>query len=92
MGGDDVRLSPNEARDMSIIIITLFVYSRGFYRHRRLDARVGISNSPHPAPRKLLQVRCNAVRGNLQHFLIRELYMCGLAKFAPHLFWRKRGD
>ena len=57
VGGDDVRLSPNEARDMSIIIITLFVYSRGFHRHRRLDARVGISNSPHPAPREVLRVR-----------------------------------
>ena len=30
VGGDDVRLSPYEARDMSIIIITLVVYSRGF--------------------------------------------------------------
>ena len=46
-----------EAREMSIIIITLFVYSRGFHRHRRLDARVGISNSPHPAPREVLRVR-----------------------------------
>ena len=53
-----------EAREMSSIIITLIVYSRGFYRHRRHAARFGILNSLHPAPRKLLQVSWN-VRVNL---------------------------